>query len=113
MKYCYPILFFFFFVSCSSPFREKLEFAFRLAGENRAELEKVLAYYQTDSLKQKAACFLIENMVGKGTISYQFLPPTDNLASWIRAVSTVIKRWILSLKRVFSGKKPKYLICGK
>lgn len=32
---------------------------------NRTELEKVLYYYQqdaTDSLKYKAACFLIENM---------------------------------------------------
>ncbi|MDR2968693.1 MAG: transglutaminase-like domain-containing protein, partial [Tannerellaceae bacterium] len=35
-----------------------------MAGENRPELEKVLAYYSTseDSLKYRAACFLIENM---------------------------------------------------
>lgn len=35
------------------------------AGENRSELEKVLAHYaqnKSDSLKWKAACFLIENM---------------------------------------------------
>ncbi|MDR0574661.1 MAG: hypothetical protein LBG96_11635 [Tannerella sp.] len=35
------------------------------AGSNRCELEKVLAYYsadRSDSLKYKAACFLIENM---------------------------------------------------
>jgi hypothetical protein len=37
------------------------------AGNNRAELEKVLAHYKknpADSLKYKAACFLIENMPG-------------------------------------------------
>lgn len=32
------------------------------AGANRAELEKVLAHYQNDELKYKAACFLISNM---------------------------------------------------
>jgi hypothetical protein len=36
--------------------------ALRFAGENRGELEKVLAYYQDDRLKYKSACFLIENM---------------------------------------------------
>ena len=42
-----------------------LEFALRVAKNNRRELEKVLCYYQknlADSLKYKAACFLIENM---------------------------------------------------
>ena len=42
-----------------------LELALRIAKGNRTELEKVLYYYQqdaTDSLKYKAACFLIENM---------------------------------------------------
>ena len=42
-----------------------LENALQQAGENRTELEKVLSYYQmdpADSLKYKAACFLIENM---------------------------------------------------
>lgn len=32
------------------------------AGKNRKELEKVLEYYQNDSLKLRAAQFLIENM---------------------------------------------------
>jgi hypothetical protein len=43
-----------------------LESALKQAKENRAELEKVLNYYNKsprDSLKYKAACFLIENMV--------------------------------------------------
>lgn len=42
-----------------------LERALRAAGENRTELEKTLVYYShapKDSLKYKAACFLIENM---------------------------------------------------
>ena len=42
-----------------------LEAALSQAGENRVELEKVLHRYQSnpsDSLKYRAACFLIENM---------------------------------------------------
>lgn len=48
------------FISCSR--NERLEYALDSAGENRAELEKVLKYYKDDKLKYKAACFLIENM---------------------------------------------------
>ncbi|NDV65523.1 hypothetical protein [Bacteroides sp. 224] len=42
-----------------------LENALIMAGENRNELEKVLSHYSQhpeDTLKYKAACFLIENM---------------------------------------------------
>lgn len=42
-----------------------LEEALQVAGDNRSELEKVLRHYQADpadSLKYRAACFLIENM---------------------------------------------------
>ncbi|GHT10598.1 hypothetical protein FACS189426_11080 [Bacteroidia bacterium] len=52
-------------LGCSQSSR--LEQALEFAGENRAELEKVLAHYSQnieDSLKYKAACFLIENMPG-------------------------------------------------
>lgn len=49
-----------FFSSCKETSR--LELALRFAGENRMELEKVLKHYANDSLKYKAACFLIENM---------------------------------------------------
>ncbi len=57
-----------------------LDMALEKAGNNRAELEKVLRYYQQnplDSLKYKAACFLIENMpyysypVGKQLDNYK------------------------------------------
>lgn len=36
--------------------------ALLLSGSNRQNLEDVLSYYSNDSLKYKAACFLIENM---------------------------------------------------
>ena len=42
-----------------------LDIALQSASENRKELEKILCHYRinmTDSLKYKAACFLIENM---------------------------------------------------
>lgn len=58
------------FLSCSEKKNEEmvvslLETALQQAGENRSELEKVLSHYQlhpADSLKYRAACFLIENM---------------------------------------------------
>lgn len=52
--------------SChSSKEKDFLEIALKMAGDNRKELEKVLTFYSrnlSDSLKYKAACFLIENM---------------------------------------------------
>ena len=53
--------------SCIGKKQSELEQALLLAGDNRAELEKVLKRYSTDpadSLKYRAACFLIENMPG-------------------------------------------------
>ena len=50
-------------ISCSKS--SKLETALELAGDNRAELEKVLEHYKkdpADELKYKAACYMIENM---------------------------------------------------
>ncbi|NDV65498.1 hypothetical protein [Bacteroides sp. 224] len=47
--------------------KNELEKTLTLAGENRTELESVLSYYNQqpeDSLKYKAACFLIENISG-------------------------------------------------
>lgn len=49
------------FSGCVTKF-DRLEYALEFAGENRRELEKVLEYYRNDSLKYRAACFLIENM---------------------------------------------------
>lgn len=41
-----------------------LSYALSQSGSNRANLESVLSHYRNDSLKYKAACFLIENMSG-------------------------------------------------
>lgn len=46
--------------SCSQ--NDRLEYALRFAGDNRAELETVLEHYKDSGLKYNAACFLIENM---------------------------------------------------
>ena len=48
-------------VSCR-PHHDRLEDALRMAGDNRAELERVLYHYADDSLKLEAARFLIGNM---------------------------------------------------
>lgn len=56
------------FFSCFHP-ASRLEQALTLAEDNRQELEKVLARYSadpSDSLKYRAAVFLIENMPGQG-----------------------------------------------
>lgn len=76
-----------FLVSCEAG-KTNLEYALNLAGKNRSELEKVLEYYRketSDSLKLKAAIFLIENMPGH--YSYK-----DNyyLAGFYREISESI-----------------------
>lgn len=47
------------FISCET---SSLEKSLQFAGGNRKELEKVLEYYKHDSIKYKAATFLIQNM---------------------------------------------------
>ena len=69
MKYIirFSVFLFILFCSCIDKRQSELQQALLLAGENRAELEKVLKRYSgdpADSLKYKAACFLIENMPG-------------------------------------------------
>lgn len=63
MKNIIAILSLLMLISCADR-NANLEFALKMAGENRKELEKVLIYYNNpaDSLKLKAAEFLIENM---------------------------------------------------
>lgn len=64
MYYIYFILIFFITSACNN-YPDKVEKALKLAGENRSELEKVLIHYgqkKEDSLKLKAAEFLISNM---------------------------------------------------
>ena len=63
-----------------------LEDALRLAGDNRPELEKVLAHYRQnpeDSLKYRAAVFLIENMPGHYSVDY---PEMDNYFEQVKSI---------------------------
>ena len=63
-----------FCLACSQP--NRLELALEAAGENRAELEKVLTHFQHDKLKLKAAKFLITNMPYHFSYDEFFLSPT-------------------------------------
>ncbi len=76
-----------FILGCSHKKNTSLEEVLKLAGKNRHELERVINHYKTapeDSLKLKAAEFLILNMPGKYTESYD--------APW-EDVATVNLRW--------------------
>lgn len=65
LKYGQYLLLVLFLSSCHN----QLDNALELAGDNRAELEKVLEHFKDDpdQLKYEAACFLIENMPYHGT----------------------------------------------
>ena len=67
MRYLSLSLLFLLSVCSCSKDRPTLEWALRCAGPNRGEMEKVLAHYSRkseDSLKLRAAEFLIKNMPG-------------------------------------------------
>lgn len=51
-----------FTLSCNN--NPRLEQTLELAGERRAELEKVLSHYENNPLKKQAATFLISNLIG-------------------------------------------------
>ena len=73
--------------SCSKTINSALEEVYKLAGSNKKELKQVIMYYSTDpadSLKLKAAEFLILNMVGKYSECYE--------APW-QDVATLNMRW--------------------
>lgn len=53
--------------SCHPISHHEIDHVMAFAKTNRPELEKVLTHYQHDSLKLKAACFLILNMPGHGS----------------------------------------------
>lgn len=46
--------------------QERIDRALKRAGSNAKNLQRVLDHFKGDELKYKAACFLIENMGGKG-----------------------------------------------
>ena len=63
-SYAILLLIVFIFQSCQN-YPDDVNATLKLAGNNRKELEKVLTYYkssETDSLKYKAACHLINHM---------------------------------------------------
>lgn len=90
MKYLSGILFFCFFLlssACSHKNDSPLKEVLKLAGSNRHQLERVISHYKADpadSLKLKAAKFLILNMPGKYSEYYA--------APW-EDVATVNLRW--------------------
>lgn len=53
------------FTTCSPDRNKRLTFALSLADENKVELVKLLKHYESDPEKYAAACFLIENMIGR------------------------------------------------
>lgn len=61
----FPLLLIISVVGCSKGEKTRLELALNRAGKNKIELQNVLDHYEKDmkdSLRYKAACFLIENM---------------------------------------------------
>ncbi|MCC6289503.1 MAG: transglutaminase domain-containing protein [Chitinophagaceae bacterium] len=72
----------FFISNCSNtryPFNVRVDYAIKYAGKNSSELKKAIGYYSNksgDSLKLKAACFLIANMPGKGFEEYELRDST-------------------------------------
>lgn len=83
-----------------------LDIAMEKAGDNRQELEKVLRHYQqspADSLKYKAACFLIENMP---YYSYPVGKQLDNYKThfnWLRHYRKKTPRQLSDSIRQFFG----------
>jgi hypothetical protein len=77
------------FVSCNRQ-SDYLEQSLQLAGENRSELEKVLLHYKAnpaDSLKYRAAVFLISNMAGHFSYAGQ------GMERYYDALDTVSKQY--------------------
>jgi len=60
------------FCSCHLKVDKELQDVLSLSGDNRRELEAVLSHYKNDTLKLKAARFLIENMVGHYAVNAEW-----------------------------------------
>ena len=71
-------------VACTGR-KSKLDEALKEAKSNRSELLKVLEHYKNDSLKLKAAIFLIENMPGYTAYHYKYIDSIQALKKeWIK-----------------------------
>ncbi|NDW17976.1 hypothetical protein D0T53_03470 [Dysgonomonas sp. 216] len=66
------------FTGFAFPVPENVTKILEQSGKNRTELEKVLGYYQNDSLKYAAACFLIENMDIHNSVTYYWVDSLNN-----------------------------------
>jgi hypothetical protein len=82
-RYCFIIIAFLPFFSCEK--KNYLEEALIMSQENRSELEKVLNHYKCDTLKLKAARFLIENMPGH----YSYSENSPELEGYYSEVDSV------------------------
>ena len=85
------------FVCSCTTYSDDLEDVLRQAGKNRGELEKVLKYYgknKADSLKYRAAEFLIVNMPGKYSMYYD-APWNDAATVFLRWTSSSNKQLVL------------------
>ncbi|MDR0713198.1 MAG: hypothetical protein LBF89_02920, partial [Bacteroidales bacterium] len=87
--------------SCTR-YSPEIEAVLQQAGDNRSELEKVLKHYgenHSDSLKLRAAEFLIVNMPGKYS-SYYDAPWNDVATVHLRWTSSSDKQAILDAYRL-------------
>ncbi|UGU15385.1 discoidin domain-containing protein [Sinomicrobium kalidii] len=74
----------------SDGFPDRLKEIFKSAGENKNEVEKVLQYYspKDNSLKYKAALFLIENMPGHYSLEFE---PREKWRELLKKSDSLIK----------------------
>lgn len=85
IKIIYSLILIVFLFSCIN-IDKKLRYALENSGSNRKELERVLQHYsanKSDSLKLKAAKFLIRNMPGHYTLN------SDRLKNYLRLVDSL------------------------
>nr|WP_129730173.1 transglutaminase domain-containing protein [Parabacteroides goldsteinii] len=95
MKTITTILIIILYTACSSFNEEQMQYTMKLAGKNKAELEKVLRHYKNDSLKLEAAKFLIRNMYH--CYSYQqggIMDSIKNVRSRANSYGQVEKKYI-------------------
>ena len=89
-------------VSCKSRNNDIfLKQSFEFAGENKSELEKVLKYFEKDSLKLEAAKFLIRNMPYHNYYDYDLL---DTYFSDLYTLANIHDMDIESARDSLSGK---------
>jgi hypothetical protein len=104
-KYSYSFLFIpiiCLFLSCSHHYSTEIEDVLKQAGSNRSELEKVLEHYSqdpADSLKLRAAEFLIINMPGKYS-EYYDAPWNDVATVCMQRTSSSDKQMVLDTYRL-------------